>query len=55
LNARRLMLVEHLDVATSSFRVGYQSPSQFTREYARMFGRPPRRGLGASAVGVVTA
>ena len=43
--ARRLMLVEHLDVATSSFRVGYQSPSQFTREYARMFGQPPRRDL----------
>jgi AraC-like DNA-binding protein len=42
---RRLMFVEHLDVAAASIRVGYQSSSQFTREYARMFGRPPRRNV----------
>ncbi|APR88605.1 Transcriptional regulator, AraC family protein [Minicystis rosea] len=40
---RRLLLVEHLDVGTASYRVGYKSPSQFTREYTRLFGRPPRR------------
>ncbi|AKU97854.1 Transcriptional regulator, AraC family [Labilithrix luteola] len=45
--ARRLILVEHLEVAHASFRVGYQSPSQFSREYARMFGKPPRRDLDA--------
>lgn len=42
---RRLMHVEHLDVATTSFRVGYQSVPQFTREYRRMFGLPPRRDM----------
>jgi AraC-like DNA-binding protein len=45
--ARRLILVDHLDVAAASFRVGYQSPSQFTREYGRMFGRPPRHDADA--------
>jgi AraC-like DNA-binding protein len=45
--ARRLFLVDHLDVASASLRVGYQSPSQFTREYGRMFGRPPRRDIDA--------
>jgi transcriptional regulator GlxA family with amidase domain len=39
--ARRLMLAEHLDAATAAFRVGYESPSQFSREYGRMFGAPP--------------
>ncbi len=43
--ARRLMLTEHLDAATASFRVGYESPSQFSREYGRMFGAPPRRDM----------
>ena len=42
---RRLILVDHIDVATASLRVGYQSPSQFTREYSRMFGCPPRRDV----------
>ncbi|MEV5027795.1 AraC family transcriptional regulator [Paenibacillus sp. LPE1-1-1.1] len=39
--ARRLMLTAGLDAATAGFRVGYESPSQFSREYARLFGRPP--------------
>jgi AraC-like DNA-binding protein len=39
--ARRLLLTEKLDAATAGFRVGYESPSQFNREYARLFGRPP--------------
>lgn len=40
--ARRLMLAEGLEAATASFRVGYESPSHFSREYSRMFGAPPR-------------
>ncbi|MNI18176.1 HTH-type transcriptional activator RhaS [compost metagenome] len=39
--ARRLLLTENLDAATAGFRVGYESPSQFNREYGRLFGRPP--------------
>ena len=40
--ARRLMLAEGLEAATASFRVGYESPSHFSREYSRLFGNPPR-------------
>lgn len=40
--ARRLMLTEGLEAATASYRVGYESPSHFSREYSRMFGAPPR-------------
>lgn len=40
--ARRLMLSEGLDAASASYRVGYQSPSQFSGEYSRLFGVPPR-------------
>lgn len=43
--ARRLMLTEHLDASTAAFRVGYESPSQFGREYHRMFGAPPLRDI----------
>ena len=43
--ARRLMLAEALDAAEASFRVGYESPSQFSREYRRLFGEPPRRDI----------
>ncbi|MDR1708099.1 MAG: AraC family transcriptional regulator [Candidatus Accumulibacter sp.] len=43
--ARRLMLNERLDAAGAAFRVGYESPSQFSREYARLFGAPPRRDI----------
>ncbi|TBL79470.1 AraC family transcriptional regulator [Paenibacillus thalictri] len=39
--ARRLMLTEAVQAADAAFRVGYESPSQFSREYARMYGRPP--------------
>ncbi|MBY7737465.1 MULTISPECIES: AraC family transcriptional regulator [Paenibacillus] len=44
-SARRLMLKEGYDAATAGFRVGYESPSQFNREYARLFGRPPMRDI----------
>jgi AraC-like DNA-binding protein len=43
--ARRLMLVEDLDAAMAGLRVGYDSPSQFSREYARMYGQPPMRDI----------
>ncbi len=43
--ARRLMLTERLDAATSAFQVGYESPSQFNREYRRVFGAPPLRDI----------
>ncbi len=39
--ARRLLLSETSEAATVGFQVGYESPSQFSREYARMFGLPP--------------
>jgi AraC-like DNA-binding protein len=39
--ARRLMLVERLDVGSAGYRVGYQSPSQFSREYSRLYGLSP--------------
>lgn len=41
--ARRLMLTEGLEAASAAHRVGYESPSQFSREYRRLFGAPPRR------------
>jgi AraC-like DNA-binding protein len=43
--ARRLMLSQHQDVSTAAFQVGYQSLSQFSREYSRMFGIPPSRDM----------
>lgn len=43
--SRRLMLNEHLDAASAAFRVGYESPSQFSREYSRLFGAPPKRDI----------
>lgn len=43
--ARRLMLAERLDAATAAFQVGYESPSQFSREYSRLFGAPPLRDI----------
>lgn len=43
--ARRLMLAENLDASTAAYRVGYESPSQFSREYSRQFGAPPTRDI----------
>ncbi|MGF7147456.1 AraC-like DNA-binding protein [Sphingomonas zeicaulis] len=39
--ARRLMVSEAMDAATAGFQVGYGSPSQFSRDYSRLFGAPP--------------
>jgi AraC-like DNA-binding protein len=43
IEARRLMLYEGVNANSAAYEVGYESVSQFTREYARMFGAPPRR------------
>jgi AraC-like DNA-binding protein len=48
--ARRLMLGGGLDAAKAAFRVGYESPSQFSREYRRMFGAPPRQDVTSPKV-----
>jgi len=52
--ARRLMLTEHLDAASAAFQVGYESPSQFSREYSRLFGTPPLRDITSLRKLVVT-
>lgn len=41
--ARRLLMAHQSDAASVGFSVGYESPSQFSREYRRMFGNPPAR------------
>ncbi len=43
--ARRLMLTEHIDASRAAYEVGYESPSQFSREYSRQFGTPPMRDI----------
>jgi transcriptional regulator GlxA family with amidase domain len=45
--ARERMLTEGLDAASAAFEVGYESPSQFNREYKRFFGQPPVRDIKA--------
>jgi AraC-like DNA-binding protein len=45
--ARQKMLTEELDAASAAFEVGYESPSQFNREYKRFFGKPPMRDIHA--------
>ena len=43
--ARQLMLNEDLDASSAAVRVGYESASQFSREYTRLFGAPPLRDI----------
>lgn len=45
LDARQLMLNENLDAGSAAIRVGYESASQFSREYSRLFGAPPNRDI----------
>jgi hypothetical protein len=45
--ARERMLVEGLDATRAALEVGYESTSQFTREYKRLFGEPPMRDVKA--------
>ena len=43
--ARRLMIGENLDAASAGFRVGYEDPSYFSRDYKKQFGEPPQRDI----------
>jgi transcriptional regulator GlxA family with amidase domain len=51
--ARRLMLTENLAALAATSEVGYESPSQFSREYSRLIGAPSLRdieNLGQTAI-----
>src|SRR3989441_1182033 len=43
--ARGRMLMDGIDAASAAFEVGYESASQFNREYSRLFGQPPMRDI----------
>ncbi len=45
LEARRLMLAENSDATSAAYQVGYESTSQFSRDYSRLFGAPPIRDI----------
>lgn len=49
--ARRLMIAEGLEAAQAGFRVGYESPSQFSREYVRLYGAAPATDAGRARIG----
>jgi AraC-like DNA-binding protein len=53
--ARERMLIEGLDASSAAFEVGYESPSQFNREYKRFFGEPPMRDIKSRQVAELTA
>jgi AraC-like DNA-binding protein len=53
--ARQRMLTSEVDAASAAFEVGYESPSQFNREYRRFFGQPPIRDIKALRDGKVVA
>jgi AraC-like DNA-binding protein len=53
--ARRLMLGHAMDAASAGHQVGYESPSQFSREYSRLFGAPPSRDIAKLKESVLTA
>ena len=54
--ARERMLNEGLDAASAAFGVGYESASQFNREYSRFFGQPPLRDVKARRLaGIATS
>lgn len=55
IEARRLMMAEGVSASSAAFAVGYESVSQFTREYGRMFGRPPGRDAEAVRGAAVAA
>ncbi|MBD8876324.1 AraC family transcriptional regulator [Roseibium polysiphoniae] len=52
MEARRLIAAERLSVASAAFQVGYESASQFSREYSRYFGHSPRQDMGAGVLSV---
>lgn len=52
-HARRMLMKNQADAATVGFEVGYESPSQFSREYRRMFGEPPGRDKSKARLSVM--
>jgi len=54
-HARRLMLGQGLDAAAAAHQVGYESPSQFSREYRRLFGSPPKAEVAQVRAGAAAA
>jgi AraC-like DNA-binding protein len=53
--ARQLMLNENLDAGGAAVSVGYESASQFSREYSRLFGAPPQRDITRMRLAPVAA
>ena len=53
--ARERMLKDGIDATTAAYEVGYESVSQFNREYSRFFGQPPMRDVKALREGKVVA
>jgi AraC-like DNA-binding protein len=47
LEARSLLIGQRVDVTSAAYKVGYESPSHFTRDYSRLFGAPPTRDLAS--------
>lgn len=55
IEARRLMLADSVTASSAAFAVGYESVSQFTREYRRMFGQPPATEIAAARTKIEAA
>jgi AraC-like DNA-binding protein len=53
--ARQRMLMDGMDATSAAYEVGYESVSQFNREYSRFFGQPPMRDIKALREGRVVA
>jgi AraC-like DNA-binding protein len=53
--ARERMLMDGVDATSAAYEVGYESVSQFNREYGRMFGQPPRRDIKTLRIGNAVA
>ena len=53
--ARQRMLMEGIDATNAAYEVGYESVSQFSREYSRFFGQPPMRDIKTLRDGKIAA
>jgi AraC-like DNA-binding protein len=53
--ARQRMLMDGVDASSAAYEVGYESVSQFSREYSRFFGQPPIRDVKSLRNGTVAA